>query len=148
MINKTVTHVRQMDPADPSSAWLIDFTHDDGQIQCHGFPRTILGRYAAEYGIDPNDSATLLDIVLTEPYMGLSDTDPTFLYNTDQETARLHHLARVVQVRQQIAHLDPHDLLEPLRRSCTPTAAEYVEHIRSVRAHRSGNHAPQHAMRG
>lgn len=80
--------------------WSVDGTRtaDDGTLQPfrHLFPLDTMEWRAAEYGIDPADTATLLDIVLTEPYLTEEDwTAGHQLHDApDIATARHHHLAR------------------------------------------------------
>jgi len=63
---------------------------------------------AAEYGIDPADTATLADIVLAEPFLTADDWSAgTHLYGgspgltraPDIDTARADHIARCAQVK-------------------------------------------------
>jgi hypothetical protein len=79
------------------------FTHDDGSQSksIHIFPQDTLEWRAAEYGIDPTDTNTLLDIVLAEPYLTPEDwTTGSQLHDAETiEQARTHHLARCAQVK-------------------------------------------------
>lgn len=117
MIVKKITGVYQGNLSAGSSSlptWVIDYLDLDGKIRSYVFPHAALTYRAAEYGIDLDDAETLLDIVLHEHYMDPGEHSPyhpSFLYNTDEETARLAHLARVQKVKQYIAHEDPDNLL-------------------------------------
>jgi hypothetical protein len=53
--------------------WKVRFARPDGTFREHFFPKMTLDARAAEYGIDPDDVDTLLDIVLAEPFI----PDPT-----------------------------------------------------------------------
>lgn len=92
----------------------------DSKVHCHAFPiETLLWR-AAEYGIDPADASTLLDVVLHEPHMvGHDHISPDFLYNTHQEAARLALHGRVAEVRTRIEIADPDRHLDVIRTAHT-----------------------------
>jgi hypothetical protein len=55
--------------------WHITYQSTGGELRHHVFPKSTLDWRAAEYGIDPSDTATLLDIVLHEPFVPNPD-DP------------------------------------------------------------------------
>lgn len=60
----------------------------------HIFPKHTLDWRAAEYGIDPADVDTLLDVILHEPHM--PEADGPDLWTADNTGhARVAHLARV-----------------------------------------------------
>ncbi|MFJ8995610.1 hypothetical protein ACIRQH_35045 [Streptomyces sp. NPDC102279] len=112
-------------PNPVTPCWAVDMIKPDGTGHRHIFPKVTLEFRAAEYGIDPTDVDTLLDIVLHEPYAphpddplkgedpaataGLlspalvsrgtarkGDLIPTTLYTApDVATAREAHLLRV-----------------------------------------------------
>ena len=66
----------------------------------HAFPVDTLEWRAAEYGIDPADLDTLLDIVLHEPFLGEPDQPDMLLYDAPTvEEARAYHLARIDAVK-------------------------------------------------
>lgn len=48
--------------------WRVLYDKPDGGQHIHVFPKMTLDARAAEYGIDPADTGTLLDIVLHEPF--------------------------------------------------------------------------------
>lgn len=84
----------------PNGHWRVAQTINDKPILCV-FPEDTLEWRAAEYGIDPNDTATLLDIVLTEPFLTPEDwaNGPT-LYDADTiDDARTAHIARCAAVK-------------------------------------------------
>lgn len=65
----------------------------------HCFPKDVFEWRAAEYGFDPNDMATLLDIVLAEPFLSRQDFTPgECLYDASTiEMAREAHLRRCAE---------------------------------------------------
>lgn len=85
--------------------WRIEgmLEHDDGTRvpRIHFMPLDTLEWRAAEYGIDPADTATLLDIVLAEPH--LSDEDWAAGHQLhdapDIATARVDHVARCARAK-------------------------------------------------
>ncbi|WP_143264372.1 hypothetical protein [Amycolatopsis kentuckyensis] len=85
--------------------WAVDGTRtaDDGTVMRfrHLFPLDTLEWRAAEYGIDPADTATLLDIVLAEPYLSEEDwaTGHQLHDAPDIDTARADHLARCARAK-------------------------------------------------
>ena len=77
-----------------------EITHDDGTVDkiAHALPVDILETRAAEYGIDPTDTDTLLEIVLYENYLPPQEPDdPTTLYNA--ETVQEARDALITRVR-------------------------------------------------
>lgn len=82
--------------------WIhADLTRPDGLRHRLSFPADTLEWRAAEYGIDPTDLDTLLDMVLSEPFL---DPDPedaalSLFGAPDISRARVHHLKKVAQVR-------------------------------------------------
>lgn len=62
--------------------WRIVYNKPSGYQHVHVFPKMTLCARAAEYGIDPTDVDTLLDIVLHEPFTP-SPADPLFDPATD-----------------------------------------------------------------
>lgn len=93
---------------DGKGHWSVEVTRteDDGvvTIGCHVFPTDTLEWRAAEYGIDPSDVDTLMDIVLAEPY--LTETHwatGSQLHDADTiDQARADHIARCAAVK--LAH--------------------------------------------
>lgn len=85
--------------------WVIDGTQtdDDGtQVQHrHFLPVDTLEWRAAEYGIDPADTATLLDLVLAEPHLSEEDWAAGHRLHDapDIDTARVDHLARCARAK-------------------------------------------------
>lgn len=110
---------------------------DGPLIHCHAFPPSTLAWRAAEYGIDPADSQTLLDIVLHEPHMtGHDHTSPDFLYNTDRATARKALHGRVAEVKTRVQIRDPHGRLAAIHAAHAVDPADHaakcalVDHVR------------------
>jgi hypothetical protein len=129
----TVIEVRDMNNGKDEPMWFVGLSHDDG-TDPHGvaFPHATFHHRVAEYGIDSEDFDTLLDIALHEPYINLHHTDPTFLYNTDRETARLHHLARIQELKKTVTHEDPNSLLDTIRTAYTHDPARVAELAKNV----------------
>lgn len=78
-----------------------EVTRDDGSTIKHvmTFPEDILEWRAAEYGIDPEDKETLLDIVLYEPLLPDDDQPELSLHQAPSiEAARTRHLERIQAV--------------------------------------------------
>lgn len=78
----------------------VDKTTDDGQVvrMAHMIPRDAIEWRAAEYGIDPSETDTLLDIILHEPHIEL---DPELgLYQAPSREAAKTHLLEKVRARK------------------------------------------------
>jgi hypothetical protein len=90
---------------DSQELWVVDGfqTLDDGTEirRQHVFPLDTLEWRAAEYGIDPADTATLLDIVLAEPHLTEEDWAAGHQLHDapDIDTARQDHLARCARAK-------------------------------------------------
>lgn len=142
MASEPDEHVILAVDQDPSTLrWCITYGVDlvDGiQRRCHMFPASTLAWRAAEYGIDPSDSQTLLDVVLHEPHMtGHDHTSPDFLYNCDQDTARESLTARVAEVKTRVTIADPDGHLSAIHAAHSVDPADhaarraYTDHIRT-----------------
>jgi hypothetical protein len=84
--------------------WAVDGTRtaDGTEMRFrHEFPADTLEWRAAEYGIDPADTATLLDIVLAEPHLSEEDWAAGHRLHDapDIETARRDHIARCARAK-------------------------------------------------
>lgn len=128
---------------DPDYAWQINLVREDGVQWTYILPTRGFWHLAAEYGIDPGDAATLLDvsiaqITMTDHGFAPSEHDPTFLYHTDEESARLHHLARVKRAQALVRHDDPDGHLDRIRQHHLKTyaAGPGHPHRRAYHAHR------------
>ena len=88
--------------------WVVEVTQteDDGTVTTgtHTFPTDTLEWRAAEYGIDPSDVDTLMDIVLAEPYLTEEHWQTgSRLHDADTVgQARADHIARCAKVK--LAH--------------------------------------------
>lgn len=99
------------------ACWLVGVRAPDGARHAHVFPPDVLRCRAAEYDIDPADSHTLLDIVLHERFRTPQEDNPhapDFVFNTDADTARKAHLARLKTVKARTQVSDPGGLLAPI----------------------------------
>lgn len=122
---RTITDVRPIDKADDlggtEPAWVVDIAREDGVAWCYAFPHSAFEHRAAEYGINPYDADTLTDVILQEFVMmdyglGVDHNDPTFVYNTDEGSARTAHLKRVSDSKSIVAHVDPEGKLLVIKR--------------------------------
>lgn len=113
--------------------WAVEMSLDGGKTQTHAhiFPHELLSWRIAEYGIDPNDFDTLMDIAMHEPFMAIVETNPDFVYHVDEKTAREGHLARVAALKKQYTHLDPDGHLSKIRAAHDPNDPEHE--LRSAR---------------
>lgn len=97
--------VDQVEREDERDRWRIEqtITADDGTTSrlLYVLPLDTMEWRAAEYGIDPTDTATLLDIVIAEPHLTPEDwAAGSQLHDApDIKTARRDHLARCVAVK-------------------------------------------------
>jgi hypothetical protein len=85
-------------------------------LQLYVFPVNALDYRAAEYGLDPDDSRTLLDIVLHEQHLQTDHDHPRFVYNTDEADARSYYLDQVADVKTRIRYEDPDGHLDDVYR--------------------------------
>lgn len=110
--------------------WQIALLRPDGARHFHLLPGVALEWRAAEYGVDPEDVDTLLEIVLHEPHMPAVD-DPRHgfrftdgrpdLWTADTtDDARAAHLARVKECPVQIS-VRGVKALDPVRVNHRPT---------------------------
>lgn len=136
---RTVTEVRRMDDSAKDPVWLVRVDVEGALPWIYAFPHVALVYRSAEYGIDPADADTLLDVVIHESHFELSHTDPTFLYNTDEKTALAAHLARVADAKTRVAISDPDNHLDVIRKHHDSNDPR-LDGMRSrVRAMRSAN---------
>lgn len=82
----------------------VDRTDDDGVVtrMAHLIPKEAMEWRAAEYGIDPADTDTLLDIVLHEPHVQV-DKELQLYTAPDVESARAHLLEKVGKLKADSA---------------------------------------------
>lgn len=90
----TAVHRTQIGTTD---CWLVEQARPDGTTHIHAFPTDTLTWRAAEYGIDPTDTDTLLDIVLHEPHM--PDDDRPQPTPANRDTARADLLAQIADAK-------------------------------------------------
>lgn len=121
---KRVRRIRQVDhhPEWDGSGggWSILLDHEDGTPWCYAFPALALWCRSAEYGIDPSDVETLLDIVLHELALtsigqGLTGDEPDFVYHAEEGIARTGHLARIDRAKDMFDHPDLDGLLQTIK---------------------------------
>lgn len=93
----------------------------------HLFPKNTLDWRAAEYGIDPTDVDTLLDVILHEPHIPAAD-GPDLWTADNTGHARAVHLARVEACPVRI-DVKAAKALAPVRTGHRPD----VEQIRRMR---------------
>lgn len=79
---------------------------DSGEEEesCHTLPLDTMEWRAAEYGIDPSDVETLLDIVLVEPYLTPGEWSEGFRLGDAPtiEVARQDHIARIAKAKLRL----------------------------------------------
>lgn len=137
-----------------ADCWSVNLERADGAQITHVFPADTLAWRAAEYDIDIEDTATLLDIVLHEPYItdpeafdppaaaALHPKDrPTTLANAaTRADARTAHLARIAHTKDSVVHVGPRpggrtaDPLDAIRTS----PPDHARH-REIRDYLTGN---------
>lgn len=153
---ESVQRVRQTEDLE---MWVIDGWefNDDGTPLLHEsgqhmrrrlhFPTDTLEWRAAEYGIDPADTATLLDVVIAEFFMEPGDYDgQPHLFDgmSDLDTARTAHLARCakVKLRHRLTTRGKQHPLErvraesPIHPEVVKVKAGHVDHARKHEATR------------
>lgn len=84
--------------------WAVRLRRPDGTTGTHAFPAHTPHCRAAEYGIAADDIATLLDVILHEPYLPPGD-DPD-IYAMPIEDARTMHLARIAHTKTHRVVID------------------------------------------
>ena len=136
-----VETVEEYHPNPEMPCWRIYSRMPDGNLHGYVFPQNTLEWRAAEYGIDPDDVETLLDVVLHEPHLARVDRDdpalkqgrvspavtaegnsrvgelvPTTLYNAETvKDAREAHLVRVQHAKQnRVSVVPPKGKPDPL----------------------------------
>ncbi|MFF0055688.1 hypothetical protein ACFYRI_14985 [Streptomyces microflavus] len=68
MDERTITEISE-GLVGETPTWQVQMTDVAGRGHVHVFPQETLAWRAAEYGIDPTDTDTLLDIILHEPFL-------------------------------------------------------------------------------
>lgn len=119
------------------SVWRLNFLREDSKYHVQMLSEDAMGWRAAEYGIPFEDSDTLLDLLIHEPYMThLHQDHPKFLWNVDQKEAREYHLEQLENVKKIHQHVDPKNLFEDIKKSYDPWHSAHIEKIDYVAAHR------------
>jgi hypothetical protein len=131
----TVESVDTYFPTPHTECWAVVMTRPDGSKHAYVFPKFTLGQRAAEYGFDPADIETLLDVVMHEQFVhspggeiedpaaaqgmlspalissGMARKGqlvPTDLFNAPTiKHAREAHLARVAHAKQTRGRVHP-----------------------------------------
>ncbi|MFG3051911.1 hypothetical protein ACGFZP_13300 [Kitasatospora sp. NPDC048239] len=97
-----ITETYQATSSTGGTFWVVVTTSQAGERHQHAFPTDTLLWRAAEYGIDPDDTETLLDIILHEPHITPAEAlaEPVTLAaaRTTGE-AKTAHLARIAAVK-------------------------------------------------
>lgn len=139
---RTITRVRDASAEQishyPEPLWFIEHDIEGGPQWTYVFPHSRLQWRAAEYGLDPADINTLIDVSIYEFHMPDNvHSNPTHLWRTDQASARVAHLARVESAKSRVIHLDPHNQLDVIRKvwdAQHPVLAEQRARIREIRS--------------
>lgn len=136
-----------------TDCWSVTLERGDGTPLVHVFPVETLAWRAAEYDIDIEDTATLLDIVLHEPYMpdpeafdppaaaavGPKGKPTTLASAVSRADARTAHLARIAHTKDSVVRVGPRpggkapDPLDAIRN----TPPDHARH-REIRDYVSG----------
>lgn len=120
-MERTVEEIIEMATRSGRECWQVFYLDENGDRHSHTFPKDTLSWRAAEYGIDPADVDTLLDIVLHEPhvehvepgapqmaargFVGKAtgvDTSLTIMTADTVDDAREAHLARIAAVKERV----------------------------------------------
>ncbi|MCX5522191.1 hypothetical protein OG342_04820 [Streptomyces bobili] len=114
------------------TCWQVSLVRPDGNTVNHIMPTSALDWRAAEYGIDPTDTETLMEILLHEPHMAMvddpqhgsqyADSGPDLWAADNTDTAREAHVARI---KDCIVHIDVKGAraLDPVRSGHRPDLA-------------------------
>lgn len=102
-----------------------------GETSFHWFPPDTMEWRSAEYGIDPGDRETLLDVVLAEGWFfdGIDPLEhPSSLYNSETiDEARDFHLSRVAVVKADHSLASAPQNKRALMRSTSTDPREHVK---------------------
>lgn len=93
-----------------SDTWRLAMTRPDGLMHLTVFPVSTPTWRIAEYGFDPNDLDTILDIIIHEQFMdfGLPDDLPTLSTAKHQQEAREAHIERIRRLKVNHTEVVPH----------------------------------------
>lgn len=134
--------------------WSVKVTHtlDDGSTEegCHVMPHDVLEWRAAEYGIDPSDVDTLMDIVLAEPYLTEEEqsTGANLADAATVQEAREAHLARCAKakLRHRMSTRGKDHKLNKIKQE-SPINPEAVQLKQELVEHARGQHHEQSRAR-
>ncbi|MEU6234414.1 hypothetical protein [Kitasatospora sp. NPDC047058] len=100
----TITETYEVTSANGVPHWVVVMTATDGSRHQHAFPKDTVTWRAAEYGINVDDTETLLDVILHEPYITPADVQAEPLTLTTAKSkndAKAAHLARIAAVKKR-----------------------------------------------
>lgn len=131
--------VEMRDAGSDGHHWVLVTKRADGSSHTFSFPHIAWAARAAEYGIDPGDIDTLLDVCLHEGFEGINHTHPDFVYNNPEDHARSALLSRIADTKRRHLVTDPNNLLQAIRahHGHTPHAEFHQRHRERVRAIRN-----------
>ncbi|MFI5687909.1 hypothetical protein [Streptomyces sp. NPDC051636] len=84
-----------------TDCWHVVTRAADGHGLTHVFPKATLEWRAAEYGIDPTDVDTLLDVVLHEPFLDDEEAAANLFTAPSTVDARIGHLDRISACKRE-----------------------------------------------
>lgn len=108
----TVTHVSKV-PQSSGVMWIVRYSVDrtEGEssfdelippehvVFIHAFPEERILSLAQEYGLDSEDMDTLMDVLLSEPFMNNNDTEPRLFSGASREAIKEGHLRRSARAK-------------------------------------------------
>lgn len=125
--------------------WRIGQKVDDGTgpplRHLHLIPSRAFVEHAAEYGLDPADSRTILDWLLHERFVvhpDPHDMGPFCPYRNPPGAAWAAHRRSLAEVKSRVSITDPDGLLERIHRAHDPHPVhiiEAMERVAQTRAH-------------
>jgi len=127
---------------DPAKRWwriaqLVTAPDGTSHRILHAIPGHAAVNHAAEYGLDPRDSRTVVDWLLHERF-GSGDPDGLCLYRNTPQQAWAAQMARTEEVRTRVEILDPDGHLELIHAAHDPGPDEIDaahRRVAAVRAH-------------
>lgn len=138
--------------------WQVALSIVDGNVtsrSLYAFPVDTMEWRAAEYGIDPTDTATLLDIVMAEPHLTAEERDTGHQLHAapDIPTARADHVARCARAKLRL-RMSTRGNGSPLARVRDESPMDHevlavkADHVRQVRASLRAVRAPAAQLSG
>jgi hypothetical protein len=119
----------------------VDDRHHTAWPHLHLIPVRAVVEHAAEYGLDPQDSRTVVDWQLHLRFLHHptpADRLRFCPYRNPPETAWAAHTAAVADIKTRVAIRDPQGLLEQIHRAHDPHPVhilEAVDRVAQTRAH-------------